>query len=83
MGYSFDFDDMIQFEEDKLPDKFKMSQLQKSDGTRDPRIHLSQYTTTVSTTKPPLFIVTMLFVLSLEGMTVNWYHGLDKFVRVD
>ena len=27
MGYSFDFDDMIQFEGDKLPDKFKMLQL--------------------------------------------------------
>ena len=24
MGYSFDFDDMMHFEEDKLPDKFKM-----------------------------------------------------------
>ena len=24
MGYTFDFDDMLQFDEDKLPDKFKM-----------------------------------------------------------
>jgi hypothetical protein len=47
MGYSFDFDDMMQFEEDKLPDKFKMPQLQKFDGTGDPRIYLSQYTTTM------------------------------------
>ena len=43
MGYSFDFDDMMQFNRDKLPDKFKMPQLQKFDGTGDPRIHLSQY----------------------------------------
>ena len=71
MGYSFDFDDMIQFEEDKLPNKFKMSELQKSDGTRDPRIHLSQYTTMMSTTKAPLSVVTRLFVLSLEDMAVN------------
>ena len=41
MGYSFDFDDMIQLDGDKLPDKFKMPQLQKFDGTGDPRIHLS------------------------------------------
>ena len=41
MGYSFDFDDMMQFDGDKLPDKFKMPQLQKFDGTGDPRIHLS------------------------------------------
>ena len=27
MGYSFDFDDMIQIDRDKLSDKFKMPQL--------------------------------------------------------
>ena len=37
MGYSFDFDDMMQFDRDK----FKMSQLQKFDGTGDLRIYLS------------------------------------------
>ena len=81
MGYSFDFDDMMQFDGDKLPDKFKMPQLQKFDGTGDPRIHLSQYTTTMSTTKAPMSVVARLFVLSLKGMAVNWYHGLEKSVR--
>ena len=71
MGYSFDFDDMIQFDGDKLPDKFKMPQLQKFDSTRDPRIHLSQYTTIMSTTKAPLSVIARLFVLSLEGMAIN------------
>ena len=33
MGYSFNFDDMMQFDGDKLPNKFKMPQLQKFDGT--------------------------------------------------
>ena len=33
MGYSFDFDDMMQFDGDKLSDKFKIPQLQKFDGT--------------------------------------------------
>ena len=61
MSYSFDFDDMMQFDGDKLSDKFKMSQLQKFDGTRDPRIHLSQYTTTMSTTKAPMSVVARLF----------------------
>ena len=78
MGYLFDFDDMMQFDGDKLPDKFKMPQLQKFDRTRDPRIHLSQYMTTMSTTKAPMSVVARLFVLSLEGTTVNWYHGLEK-----
>ena len=41
IGYLFNFDDIMQFDEDKLPDMFKMPQLQKFDGTRDPRIHLS------------------------------------------
>ena len=71
MGYSFDFDDMMQFDGDKLPDKFKMPQLQKFDGTRDPRIHLSQYMTTMSTTKAPMSVVARPFVLSLEGTALN------------
>ena len=71
---------MMQFEGDKLLDKFKMPQLQKFDGTGDPRIHLSQYTTTMSTTKAPLSVVTRLFVLSLEGMAGNWYYGLEKSI---
>ena len=41
MCYSFDFDDMMQLDGDKLPDKFKIPQLQKFDGTGDPSIHLS------------------------------------------
>ena len=44
-------------------------------------IHLSQYTITMSTTKAPLSIVARLFILSLEGMAINWYHGLEKSVR--
>ena len=83
MGYSFDFDDMMQFDGDKLPDKFKMPQLQKFDGTGDPRIHLSQYMITMSTTKALMSVVARLFVLSLEGMAVNWYHGLEKSIRAD
>ena len=83
IGYLFDFDDILCMEGDKLSDNFKMPQLQKFDGTGDPRIHLSQYTTTMSTTKASLSVVTKLFVLSIEGITVNWYHGLEKSVRDD
>ena len=83
MGYSFDFDDMMQFDGDKLPDKFKMPRLQKFDGTGDPRTHLSQYITTMSSTKAPMSVVARLFMLSLEGMAVNWYHGLEKSIRAD
>ena len=80
MGYSFDFNDMMQFEGDKLPDKFKMPQLQKFDGTGDPRIHLSQYIITMSTTKALMSMVARLFVLSLKGIAVNWYHRLKKSI---
>ena len=83
MGYSFNFDDMMQFDGDKLPNKFKMPQFQKFDGTGDPRIHFSQYTTTMSTTKAPISMVTRLFVLSLEGMAVSWYYGLEKSIRAN
>ena len=80
MGYSFDFDDMMQFDGDKLPNKFKIPQLHKFDETGDPRIDLSQYTTTMSTAKALMSVVAGLFVLSLEGIAVNWYHGLEKSI---
>ena len=83
MGYSFDFYDMMQFNGDKLPDKFKMPQLQKFDGTGDPRIHLSKYMTTMSTTKAPMSVVARKFVLSLEATAVNQYHGLEKSIRAN
>ena len=60
-----------------------MPQLQKFDGTGDPRIHLSQYTIIMSTTKALLSVVIRLFVLSLEGMVVNWYYGLEKSIQAD
>ena len=28
-------------------------------------------------------VVTILFMLSLEGMVVNWYHGLEKSIWAD
>ena len=76
MGYSFDFDDMMQFDGDKLPNKFKMPQLQKFVGTRDPRIHLSQYTTTMSTTKALMSVVTRLFILGCQ--LVPWVREVDS-----
>ena len=39
--------------------------------------------TTMSTTKASMSVVARLFVLSLEGMAVNWYHGLEKSIRAD
>ena len=83
IGYSFDFDDILCMEGDELPDKCKMPQLQTFDGTGDPRIHLSQYTTTMSTTKAPLSIVTRLFILSLEDIVTHWDHGLKKSIRAN
>ena len=39
--------------------------------------------TIMSTTKAPTSVVARLFVLSWEGMAVNWYHGLEKSIRAD
>ena len=39
--------------------------------------------TTMSTTKAPILVVARLFMLSLEGTAVNWYHGLEKLIRAD
>ena len=62
---------------------FDFDDMMHFDGTGDPRIHLSQYMTTMSTTKASMSVVARLFVLSLEGMAVNWYHGLEKSVRAN
>ena len=35
------------------------------------------------TTKALMSMVARLFVLSLKGMAVNWYHGLEKSIRAD
>ena len=35
------------------------------------------------TTKAPMSVVARLFMLSLEGMAVNWYHGLEMSIRAD
>ena len=37
----------------------------------------------MSTTKAPLTVVTKLFILSLEGIAINCYHGLEKSIRTD
>ena len=37
----------------------------------------------MSTIKAPMSVVATLFMLSLEGMAVNWYHGLEKSIRAD
>ena len=37
----------------------------------------------MSTTKGPMFVVAKLFVLSLEGMAINCYHGLEKSIQAD
>ena len=37
----------------------------------------------MSTTKAPISVVARLFMISLEGMVVNWYHGLEKSIRAD
>ena len=44
---------------------------------------MSQYTTIMSTTKALLSVVAWLFVLSLEGIAMNWYHELEKSIRAD
>ena len=37
----------------------------------------------MSTTKAQISVVVRLFVLSLEGMDVNWYYKLEKSIRAD
>ena len=37
----------------------------------------------MSIAKAPLSVVTKLFVLSLEGIVVNWYYSLEKSIQAN
>ncbi|KAJ9181599.1 hypothetical protein P3X46_009714 [Hevea brasiliensis] len=66
-----------------LPEKFKMPDLAKFDGTGDPKTHLRSYLIVMKTTRLTKNQVTQFFSMSLEGVASSWYHGLEATVRKD
>ncbi|KAJ9170390.1 hypothetical protein P3X46_018502 [Hevea brasiliensis] len=66
-----------------LPEKIKMPDLAKFDGTGDPKTHLRSYLIVMKTTVLTKNQVTQFFSMSLEGVASSWYHGLEATVRKD
>ena len=75
-----DYDSMT-FEE-QLPAQFKMPDMAKFNGNGDPRVHLRQYVSMMSSTGLSQRQVQKMFGMSLEGAHVVWYHNLEKAVKM-
>ena len=76
-----DYDTMT-FEE-QLPAHFKMPDIAKFNGNGDPRVHLRQYVSVMSSVGLSQRQVQKMFGMSLEGAPVVWYHSLEKQVKED
>ena len=71
-----DYEAMI-FEE-QLPAQFKMSDMAKFNGNGDPRVHLREYVSVMSSVGLSKRQALKMFGMSLEGAPVVWYHSLEK-----
>ncbi|XP_057986706.1 uncharacterized protein LOC131171253 [Hevea brasiliensis] len=78
-----DADDFDIHLDGNLPEKFKMPDLAKFDGTGDPKTHLRSYLIVMKITGLTKNKVTQFFSMSLEGVASSWYHGLEATVRKD
>ena len=80
-------DDLLDYDamafEEQLPAQFKMPDMVKFNGNGDPRVHLRQYMSLMSSTGLTKAQVQKMFGMSLEGAPVVWYHGLEKKVKND
>ena len=69
--------------EEQLPAQFKMSDMAKFNGNKDPRVHLRQYVSIMSSVGLSQRQVQTIFGMSLEWAPVVWYHSLEKKVKED
>ena len=60
-----------------------MLDMQKFDGTGDPKMHLKQYGSIMATTSLNTEQKVGVFPLSLTGAALNWYHRLPTSIQAD
>ena len=60
-----------------LPSKFKISDAEKFDGTRDPKQHVRRYLSIAEMKGPDEKQTLHAFPLSFTGGASRWYHSLD------
>ena len=75
-------EDLLDYEamtfEEQLPAQFKMPDMAKFNGNGDPRVHLRQYVSIMSSVGLSKLQVQKMFGMSLKGAPVFWYHSLEK-----
>lgn len=80
-------EDLLDYEamifEEQLPPQFKMPDMAKFNWNGDPRVHLRQYLSLMSSAGLSKCQVLRMFGMSLEGAPVVWYHGLEKKTKDD
>ena len=83
MNAGYEIEDIDLEEKELLPEGFKMPKMDKYKGVSDPKIHLNTYAFHMRNTKLTQRQKVDMFILTLEGLALLWYHKLDKVIRSD
>ena len=73
-----DVDTLALFPEARLPQKFKMPQMDKFDGTTCPKTHLKMYVGALNPLGVTNELLAQLFQQSLTGPALRWFVGMDN-----
>ena len=73
----------LERDDEPLPRKFKLSDIRKFMGTKDPHLHLKQYVTHMKATDLMKTQIIKQFSISLKGNPIRWYYALDPHVQAD
>ena len=72
-----DYDSLSLFPNARLPPKFKMTHLDKFDGTGCPKSHLKTYMRVVQPLGAIKEVLAQMFQNTLTGATLRWFLNLD------
>ena len=73
-----DVDTLALFPEARLPQKFKMPQMDKFDGITCPKTHLKMYVGALNPLGVTNELLAQLFQQSLTGPALRWFVGMDN-----
>ena len=68
---------------ESLPPKYQFPSMKKYSSTDDPHLHLKQYMTYMNAKELTNAQITRQFLMSLEGVIIQWYYTLDAHVQQD
>lgn len=73
-----DMKGLCMFPNAKLPEKFKMSEIEKFDSTGDPTVHLGIFVSSLAPSGLNEEQMGQLFPRTLSGMALRWLMKLDR-----